>query len=331
MFNSKHIASIPRYHCALIAFSLFGLFGWFSSPAALADLLPVAGGPASASSGGSSTGYAYLGINPTKWDPGENTASIHGFTAPAGPMTPGGASWSVMPSGTTTNAIDPHSGAGEANFYAGNLLTGAGSGSELSIFSSALNVWAAASGFSNLGMRSDNGSPVDSLDPGVGNTLFGDIRIGAFSFPAPQNHELAHGAQPGTVGVFGLFSPSLGGDIHFNKSRSWIDVEADIAGGGDGLGGYDLFSVALHEFGHALGLGHSPDPESIMYHFIASGESKRILSLHDIAGIQSLYGLASGGINSVPEPSSFLCLGILASCIIFIKQRKMRGSRSTSV
>jgi hypothetical protein len=67
---------------------------------------------------------------------------------------------------------------------------------------------------------------------------------------------------------------------------------------------YDFFTVALHELGHSLGLGHSEVTGSVMEPVYAG--SRRSLHPDDIAGIQALY--------SVPEPSSLAltALGILA-------------------
>jgi hypothetical protein len=73
----------------------------------------------------------------------------------------------------------------------------------------------------------------------------------------------------------------VAGDMHLNADESW--------GVGENV---DLFSVALHEAGHALGLGHSDDPTAVMYPYYRLQTG---VTPDDIAGIQALYGAPVSG------------------------------------
>jgi peptidoglycan hydrolase-like protein with peptidoglycan-binding domain len=71
------------------------------------------------------------------------------------------------------------------------------------------------------------------------------------------------------------------GDAHFDEAETWTVTVPP----GSGI---DLVTVAAHEFGHSLGLGHSNVTGALMAPFY--GGPQRFLHNDDIAGIQSLYG-----------------------------------------
>ncbi|OCT96146.1 collagenase 3 [Xenopus laevis] len=83
---------------------------------------------------------------------------------------------------------------------------------------------------------------------------------------------LAHAFPPGE---------KLGGDTHFDDDEMFSTDNK----------GYNLFVVAAHEFGHALGLDHSRDPGSLMFPVYTYTETSRfVLPDDDVQGIQVLYG-----------------------------------------
>ncbi|MGI9603622.1 MAG: matrixin family metalloprotease [Acidimicrobiales bacterium] len=74
-------------------------------------------------------------------------------------------------------------------------------------------------------------------------------------------------------------------DVQFNPDWEWVDGVAS--------GRFDVQTVATHEAGHTLGLGHPPGSGAVMFATLASGKVKRSLSNGDIGGVRELYGLPS--------------------------------------
>ncbi len=88
----------------------------------------------------------------------------------------------------------------------------------------------------------------------------------------------------GGVLAHAFYPPPNGGDIagdaHFDDAENWsVNLPPS---------GIDLYTVAAHEFGHALGLAHSSVNDALMFAFY--GGPHRFLHQDDIDGIQSIYG-----------------------------------------
>ncbi|XP_051881816.1 collagenase 3 [Pristis pectinata] len=108
-----------------------------------------------------------------------------------------------------------------------------------------------------------------------------------YPFDGPERI-LAHAFPPGK---------GLGGDTHFDEDENWTMRS----------NGYNLFVVAAHEFGHALGLSHSQDRGALMYPVYTYSSMKNFrLSLDDVNGIQALYG-ASNEVYLPPKVTPDAC------------------------
>jgi hypothetical protein len=82
----------------------------------------------------------------------------------------------------------------------------------------------------------------------------------------------------------------IAGDMHFDDVENW-KIGADV----------DVFSIALHEAGHALGLGHSDNPNAVMYPYY---HMHTALSQDDISAVQQLYAAQTSPPSATQPPAS---------------------------
>jgi hypothetical protein len=145
-----------------------------------------------------------------------------------------------------------------------SLLQNLGPSANLDVLR-AFQTWVAQANL-NIGLVSDNGAAFGTGGAVQGDPRFGDVRVGGRSL-APD--------------VLALTAPYAFADNYSG------DVVVNTAAG-FGPAGYDLYTALLQESGHALGIGNSPDVDSVMY---ASYQGARAgLSDGDVASVQSLYG-----------------------------------------
>jgi hypothetical protein len=123
-------------------------------------------------------------------------------------------------------------------------------------------------------------------------TTGGDILV---QFGVGNHGDGAANAFDGTGGVLAhAYAPGggLGGDVHFDDAETWtITIPPP-------LGTIDIETVALHEIGHSIGLGHSANSAAVMFpNYVGP---RRNLYFDDIDGIRSVYGSNASDIKPVP-------------------------------
>lgn len=135
-------------------------------------------------------------------------------------------------------------------------------------FRRAAATWQSVTGI-NFVEVADDGSAFSVSGNQQNDTRFGDIRIAGID------------QGPSTLGVAFYPPPfnggTLAGDIVMNTEVAW-NINTT----------YDIRTVAIHEFGHALGMGHSTITSAVMYDYYTG--TKQSLATDDINGIRSLYG-----------------------------------------
>ncbi|CAL8264386.1 unnamed protein product [Lota lota] len=107
----------------------------------------------------------------------------------------------------------------------------------------------------------------------------------------------------GAVGhAFFPSDPSRAGGVHLDAEEEWSFRKPASEG-------TDLFTVLVHEFGHALGLAHSSDRHSVMrpYYLGPAGDPLHYrLGLQDLERITQLYGKTNQLLTTDTPPDAHL-------------------------
>lgn len=175
------------------------------------------------------------------------------------------------------------------------------------VISAAFDEWAAHCGLTFVEVA-DSGHAFNAAG------AQGDIRITNHSIDGPGS-KLGHGYFPPPNGT------SAAGDIHFDPSENWY-----VGFGAPGAAQIDLFTVALHEIGHAIGLGHTTTPGAVMYPTYTTGTTNRTLSPEEITLIQGVYGENT----VVPEPATMILLALCLGGLYFMSPPPTDPSRKTA-
>lgn len=146
-----------------------------------------------------------------------------------------------------------------------------------------------------------SGDPQQVNNLGSGGANFDAMYAGSANTTGGTNDNIHSELTGSSGGVLAFCETPIsdGWRIRYYQSWTWAD------GPNTGQGGsvIDLQGVACHEYGHALGLGHSAVNGATMEPSITgNGEGQRSISADDIAGVQFVYGVASASkpiINSI--------------------------------
>ncbi len=133
----------------------------------------------------------------------------------------------------------------------------------------AFQAWIAVANV-NVGLVPDGGLPFGAPGTAFNDPRFGDIRVGA----APLSADAVALALP-----YDFAAGTRSGDATFNSNQTFTTGPT---------GGFDLYSVALHEAGHVFGLAGSADPTSAMYQ--VADRVRTGPNAADIAALRMLYG-----------------------------------------
>lgn len=155
-------------------------------------------------------------------------------------------------------------------------------------------IWKGAAEWGSRLHGTGNGDPSQPGDVGSGGANFDFYFVGNATGVGNIGDNICSeisGSSGGVLAFTEYFLPPgfTGWRMRFYQGWTWAD------GPTTGIPGtqIDIQGVACHELGHALGLDHSSVAGATMQPAISgTGTSQRSISADDIAGVQSIYGVA---------------------------------------
>lgn len=152
-------------------------------------------------------------------------------------------------------------------------------------------IWKACVEWGSEAHGNGSGDPLQSV-VGSGGANFDAYWAGAASSIGSPNGNVHSAITSCSSGVlaFTEIPTSDGWRIRYcDGSWTWHDGPDDNPSSGND---FDLQGVAAHEYGHALGLGHSGVSGATMFPSVSSSGSSNIRSIEsdDVAGVQCIYG-----------------------------------------
>ncbi len=155
-------------------------------------------------------------------------------------------------------------------------------------------IWKAAVEWGARLHGNGNGDPSQFGDLGSGGANFDFYFMGNATGVGVIGDNICSeisGSSGGVLAFTEYFNPGFTGwRMRFYQGWTWADGPTTGIPGSE----IDIQGVACHELGHALGLDHSGVAGATMQPAITgTGTSQRSISADDIAGVQSIYGVAS--------------------------------------
>ena len=133
-----------------------------------------------------------------------------------------------------------------------------------------------------------NGDPAQNGGLGSGAANFDPFFAGETNQSGGTNDNIISSISSCSSGVLAYCETPISNGWRIRMCESWTWADGPTTSIGNAM---DIQGVFCHEYGHALGLGHSSSGSATMYPSAAgNGTPARSIASDDIAGVQAIYG-----------------------------------------